>query len=45
MYYEKDDNLLEEMEEYKTKKRMTFSSVVNKKKLSKFEMDDLFTGK
>ena len=44
MLYEDDENILEEMSELKSKKGKDFSTVVNKRKISKFEMDDFFTG-
>lgn len=44
MLYEDDENILDEMEEFKNKRTKNFSSIVNKRKISKFEMDDFFTG-
>jgi len=32
------------MQEIKSRKSKDFSSVVNKRKVSRFEMDDFFTG-
>lgn len=44
MLYEDDENILEEMQEIKSRKSKDFSTVVNKRKVSRFEMDDFFTG-
>lgn len=44
MYFEEEDNVLEEMNDLKNKKNRDFTSIVNKRKVSKFEMDDFFMG-
>lgn len=44
MLYEDDENILDEMQEWKSKRTKDFSTIVNKKKVSKFEMDDYFVG-
>ena len=44
MLYEDDKNILDEMEEWKSKRQKSFSNTINKRKVSKFEMDDFFTG-
>ena len=44
MYDEHEENILDEMEELKEKGKRNFTSVVNKRKVSKFEMDDFFMG-
>ncbi len=44
MLYDNEEETLEQMEEWKTKRQKNFSTVVNKRKISKFEMDDYFTG-
>lgn len=38
---EQDGEILEEIEEKKKAARKSFSSIVNKKKLSKYELDEL----
>ena len=44
MLYEDDENILDEMQEMREKRGKNFSTIVNKKKVSKFEMDDYFMG-
>lgn len=39
-----ENNILDEVEEIKTKNRRNFSTVVNKRKVSKYELDDFFMG-
>ena len=41
-YDNEDSNILDEMEQFRQRKRTTVSSVLNKKKLNKYEMDDFF---
>ncbi|MBR9675584.1 hypothetical protein GOV05_01095 [Candidatus Woesearchaeota archaeon] len=39
-----DTNILDELEEMNKKKKVSMNAVLNKKKISKFEMDDFFMG-
>lgn len=43
MFEDNDTNLLDEMELFRQKKK-SMGSVLNKKKLNKYEMDDFFMG-
>jgi len=42
-YEDEDTSILDEMEAFRQKKK-TMGSVMNKKKLNKYEMDDFFMG-
>lgn len=37
-----DTSILDEMEQFRQRKKITVGSVLNKKKLNKYEMDDFF---
>lgn len=42
-YDEEDTSILDELEQYRQKKK-NIGSVLNKKKINKYEMDDFFMG-
>lgn len=41
---ENDELILEEMDNLKSKKSRNFNSIINKRKINKYEMDDYFMG-
>ena len=43
-FHDEDTGILDEMEEFRQKKK-TIGSVLNKKKLNRYEMDDFFIAK
>ena len=42
--YDDNNNILEEVADLKDRKNKNFSTVVNKRKLNRFDMDDFFMG-
>lgn len=44
IYGNEEQDTLQEVEDWQEKRKKNFSNTVNKRKISKFEMDDFFMG-